>query len=134
MRSTREHCGVHFHTRWWLPGLGWIGKTDLLITRRFGPRVRLVSVLTARPVAEPGEPVNKSYCGDCELCVRNCPARAATGVSWGVTVERDHFYNSFACRRFVREISAKNLRQEVSLCGIYVLVCPRDMWCFGAQV
>ncbi|NQT27386.1 hypothetical protein HQ585_18680 [candidate division KSB1 bacterium] len=26
-------------------GLGWIGKTDLLITTRFGPRVRLASIL-----------------------------------------------------------------------------------------
>jgi epoxyqueuosine reductase QueG len=28
-------------------GLGWIGKTDLFISREFGPRLRLVSILSA---------------------------------------------------------------------------------------
>ncbi|MCX7667326.1 MAG: 4Fe-4S dicluster domain-containing protein [Atribacterota bacterium] len=105
-------------------GIGWIGKTDLLVTYRFGPRVRLASVLTAKAIAEPGEPVNKSYCGDCDLCVQSCPAQAATGAPWEVTIDRDRFYNPFACRKFAREISAKNIQKEISLCGICVAVCP----------
>ncbi|NSW77187.1 MAG: epoxyqueuosine reductase [Candidatus Atribacteria bacterium] len=108
-------------------GIGWIGKTDLLVTYRFGPRVRLASVLTVEPIAEPGEPIDKSYCGDCDLCVRSCPARAATGTPWDITVDRDLFYDPFACRRFARSISARNIGREVSLCGICVSVCPRGM-------
>ena len=34
-------------------GLGWIGKTDLFISKEFGPRLRLVSILLKTPV-KPG--------------------------------------------------------------------------------
>jgi len=41
-------------------GIGWIGKTDLLITSRFGPRVRLASILTAVNISQIGVPINES--------------------------------------------------------------------------
>ena len=37
-----------------LAGLGWIGKSCLLITPQVGPRVRWVSVLTEAPLALTG--------------------------------------------------------------------------------
>jgi epoxyqueuosine reductase len=40
-------------------GLGWIGKNNLLITRLYGPAVRLVTVLTDAPVTT-GQPIDKS--------------------------------------------------------------------------
>src|SRR4030043_1052181 len=33
-------------------GIGWIGKTDLLISHQYGPRVRLTSILTNYPFSE----------------------------------------------------------------------------------
>lgn len=106
-------------------GLGWIGKTDLFISHRFGPRIRLASILTSSKEFEPGKPINKSECGNCDLCVKNCPAKAATGLSWNSTIDRDSFYNPFKCREFAREISANNIHKEISLCGICVSVCPK---------
>jgi epoxyqueuosine reductase len=41
-------------------GLGWIGKTDLFISKKFGPRLRLVSILLKTPVVPESDPVNSS--------------------------------------------------------------------------
>ncbi len=83
-------------------GLGWIGKTDLLVTEEFGPRLRLVSVLTDRLLEPLRPPVDESRCGGCEECVRACPGEAANGRLWDIHTDRDEFYNAFACRAAAR--------------------------------
>jgi epoxyqueuosine reductase len=55
-------------------GLGWIGRSNLLVTSRYGSQVRLVSVLTDAPL-EPGSRLNRD-CGSCRACVSVCPASA----------------------------------------------------------
>lgn len=44
-------------------GIGWIGKTDLLVTSRFGPRVRLASILMTANISDSGVPIDESQCG-----------------------------------------------------------------------
>ncbi len=105
-------------------GMGWIGKTDLFISRRFGPRLRLASVLTMAPVCEPGTPVTESMCGNCRVCVDACPAGAATGLAWKVGVDRNEFYDPFRCMNYCRQVSARNLGKTISICGICVQACP----------
>jgi epoxyqueuosine reductase QueG len=68
-------------------GLGWIGKTNLLITKKFGPRVRLVSILTDKHIKSAHQPVNKSRCGTCDKCISACPAQAANGKLWDINTE-----------------------------------------------
>jgi epoxyqueuosine reductase QueG len=106
-------------------GIGWIGKTSLLITERFGPRVRLASILTKEAVAEAGTPVDEGRCGKCDMCVYECPVRAATGQVWSVGIDRNKFFDAFKCRDFCREISEKNIQKKISLCGICISVCPQ---------
>jgi len=55
-------------------GLGWIGKSMLLVTPKFGPRVCLVTVLTDMALT-PDTP-SKNMCGNCEECVKACPVNA----------------------------------------------------------
>jgi epoxyqueuosine reductase len=105
-------------------GLGWIGKTDLLVTHAFGPRVRLATVLTASPAGPLGVPITESQCGDCEVCVDACPARAATGEAWRVEIDRDSFYDAFRCRDKCRELTKAATGTNLSICGICVSVCP----------
>jgi epoxyqueuosine reductase len=105
-------------------GLGWIGKTALFISEKYGPRVRLVTVLTDYPLPYCTEPINESQCGSCDLCVRHCPAQAASGKLWNIDVDRNEFFDPFACRKKALELSYHNFSKEISLCGKCIAVCP----------
>jgi epoxyqueuosine reductase len=105
-------------------GIGWIGKTDLLITEKFGPRFRLATLLLDCEEITTGIPTVKSRCGACDRCVRACPAQAANGMLWSLGVDRDEFYDAHKCRTACRELTKNGLNEEVSLCGICVAVCP----------
>jgi len=56
-------------------GLGWIGKSSLLITPEFGPNVLLGGVLTDLLLI-PDSPFPYDRCGTCDRCVRACPTGA----------------------------------------------------------
>ena len=103
-------------------GLGWIGKSALLISEKFGAAVRLATVLTDAEV-EVGNPVNDSRCGDCEKCVVHCPGKAILGRNWEMGLERESIYDAFACCD-----AAKRLSKEAGIpsivCGICINVCP----------
>jgi len=47
----------------------------LLLTERFGPRIRFLSIVTDAPL-KPGKRLEKDYCRNCSLCIRACPAGA----------------------------------------------------------
>lgn len=56
-------------------GLGCQGKNTLLITPKYGPRVRLVSVLTSAEL-DVDEPFKEDLCRNCERCIAICPTKA----------------------------------------------------------
>lgn len=56
-------------------GLGVIGKNELLITRDFGPRVRLGAVFTDLELAF-DHPLREYYCSSCTRCWAACPTEA----------------------------------------------------------
>ena len=105
-------------------GLGWIGKTDLFISKEFGPRLRLVSILLKTPVKPKLKPVDMSRCGNCSICVDICPAKAANGKLWDITVDREEFYDPWKCRNQCAEFGMNRLGLDVRICGICVAACP----------
>ncbi len=58
-------------------GLGVFGLNNLLLTPQYGPRQRLVSIITEAPL-KPDPLLKKSLClgPKCSLCVKKCPAHA----------------------------------------------------------
>lgn len=62
-------------------GLGMIGRNGLLITKEFGPRVRIAKVLTDMPL-QPDSPDNEfcesvtRFCEACEKCAKSCPSQS----------------------------------------------------------
>ena len=56
-------------------GLGVGGKSCLLLTPEWGPRIRLSAVVT-EAVLEPDSMLKDDYCGDCHLCIDACPTGA----------------------------------------------------------
>ena len=105
-------------------GLGWIGKTDLLISKKFGPRLRLVTILLDRDPGVTAIPIDKSNCGKCNICVVKCPAQAANGMLWSIKIHRDHFFNAFKCREKCGELAKQRLNVDERICGLCVSVCP----------
>jgi epoxyqueuosine reductase len=101
-----------------LAGLGWIGKSALLITPEHGPRVRWGTVLTDAPL-EAGTPVDE-MCRDCDTCVTGCPAHAFTGQTFDKPRPRSEIFAAEACRDYLNEREQTQHRA----CGMCVYVCP----------
>jgi epoxyqueuosine reductase len=76
-------------------GLGRIGMSSLLITKKFGPRVRLALCLT-EAVLEPNKVIKEHVCRYCNICVGKCPAKAIGRPAAGET----YLINKFACRTY----------------------------------
>lgn len=103
-------------------GLGWIGKSGLLVTREYGSAVRLASVLTDAEF-KTAAPTNTGHCGDCRQCVEHCPAQAITGASWEPGLPREHLYSATACFHMARDFAGRTGIQA-TICGICINVCP----------
>lgn len=103
-----------------LSGLGWIGKSCLLITPENGPRVRWISILTDAPLVVTGEPINQE-CGECNQCVDICPVNAFSGRNFEVDEPREIRYDAKRCEDYYNEMKS---RGEVAICGLCLYVCP----------
>lgn len=115
-------CGVFSHKlAAHLAGLGWIGRSCLLVTPDMGPRVRWTSVLTDAPLTPAGT-IMESRCGDCRRCVDACPAHCFTGAGFQPDEPRSIRYDAAGCDRHFQHLRSVNL--ETAVCGLCVAVCP----------
>lgn len=102
-------------------GLGWIGKSCLLVTPDHGPRVRWVTVLTDAPLAPTGTSMDQR-CGKCTECVDICPVHAFTGSPFREDEPREARFDAAACDRYFKELELSGRPQ---VCGLCLYVCPR---------
>ena len=77
-------------------GLGEIGMSSLIITRQFGPRVRLGVCLT-EALLESTAKDESSACHDCDLCISICPSHALDRTEKGEA----YVINKFVCREYL---------------------------------
>lgn len=109
-------------------GVGWQGKSLLLVSPQFGPRVRLVTVLTDLALT-PDAPL-KNRCGKCTSCRDACPAQAIRGVNTDSHfASREEALRFDLCRAKVLDEFAKLPHITGGICGVCVSVCP-----FGRKV
>jgi len=104
-----------------LAGLGWIGKSCMLITPERGPRVRWATVLTDAPLAQAGAPMAQR-CGACHACADICPAKAYSGKAFDESEPREARFNPHACKAYIESLAAKGLNPPI--CGLCLYVCP----------
>ncbi len=103
-------------------GLGYIGKSCLFISEKFGPRVRLGTVFTDAPLKTVTH-AQKSLCGDCDKCARACGAMAIRNVDFAEGMEREDLFDAKACSDYMKE-KFKHIGRG-AVCGVCMRVCPK---------
>lgn len=94
-----EHGGILLKDTAVLAGLGTFGKNNLVITRPFGPRVRLRGLFLDAEL-EPTGPVDFDPCEGCDMpCRRACPEQAF----------KDGFYSRALCDLKMAEAEANEV-------------------------
>ncbi len=104
-----------------LSGLGWIGKSCLLVTPQAGPRVRWATILTDAPLPTRAE-ILEERCGNCRQCVDICPAGAFTGENFRHGEARAVRYDAHLCNRYLDELEEK--QGFPAVCGMCLYICP----------
>ena len=103
-----------------LSGLGGIGQNALFISNRYGPALRLSTVLTDYPV-QAGSPV-QNPCTNCGICAEKCPCGALTGTPWEPGLPRDALLDAKKCSNYMKK-AYQNIGRG-AVCGICMAVCP----------
>ena len=96
-------------------GLGTIGMNHTLLTKEYGPRVRLVSVITDANLT-PDRLIKSDICVKCKQCVNNCPVRAFTPVDGKIVANM----NKTKCAEYHKQLKGE-FRYP---CGRCTAVCP----------
>jgi ferredoxin len=100
-------------------GLGELGRLGLLITKRFGPRVRLAVVTTNLPLV-PDDPVPfgvQHFCDLCKKCAAICPSGSIDSGSRDV-------YAGVLKWQTRQDTCYRTWRTQGSDCNLCVKVCP----------
>ena len=93
-------------------GLGWIGRSNLLVTPQFGARVRLVTILTDMPL--PPDSPSDEDCGSCRDCLPVCPV--------GAIKERQEDFEHIKCFEKLRQFRKLGYVGH-HICGLCVKAC-----------
>jgi epoxyqueuosine reductase QueG len=97
-----------------LAGLGPIGKNNLLLTKDYGPQIRLRALTTSAPLTV-GTPINESeFCKNCEKCLQACPAEAFV----------DGKYHKELCLQYSLDNLKYLSRHSKIWCNKCIEVCP----------
>jgi epoxyqueuosine reductase len=102
-------------------GLGWVGKSSMLITPGHGPRVRLATILLPGEL-EADVPLAESGCGDCTACFEACPNDALRNTAWTEAVSRNDQISPDDCSKKREEYIPVLGRKHA--CGLCLLKCP----------
>ena len=105
-----------------MAGIGWQGKSLLIVSPEHGPRIRLATVLTDMPLA-PDTPIEQR-CGSCSECTNACPAGAIRNVTAKGRYEsrEEALFFSRCADRTLANSQLPGIGARI--CGVCVKVCP----------
>ena len=120
----REYRGLFSHKNAAVgAGLGSIGRNALFLSSKYGPRVRLGTVLTNMDLsAGYTSMLLDNLCRDCMLCVRACPAMALSGEAFDPANVEKKLVDAASCSKYMKE--RFQLIGRGSVCGICMRICP----------
>lgn len=102
-------------------GLGWIGKSGLLVSPIYGAKLSWATVLTDAPLELCPKPYMEGKCGNCRRCVNSCPASAIGDTKWVRGNKAEVFIDTKACAEYI------NYTEKIFnkyICGMCMLACP----------
>jgi len=106
-------------------GLGWVGKSGLLVSDRYGPYVNWASVLTDAPLETCKKPIIHSYCGNCRRCVDACPAGAIKDIHW---IRGDNYQSMIDIEKCAAQLRMNIKNNGNPTCGFCILACPHGIF------
>lgn len=80
-----------------LAGMGWIGKSNLMVTHDYGSAICMCTVLTNAPCPTENKSILTSNCGTCTICMDVCPTKVIHGVTWEKGIDRDLLVDVYHC-------------------------------------
>jgi Uncharacterized Fe-S protein len=95
-----------------LAGLGWIGRNNLLVNKKFGSQFRLITILTNLGIK--ADKPTKENCATCFACVTSCPVGAIKKEA----KEFDHI----KCFEKLKEFQKQHIVEQY-ICGVCVKAC-----------
>jgi Pyruvate/2-oxoacid:ferredoxin oxidoreductase delta subunit len=100
-----------------LCGLGYIGKSNLLITKKYGPRLNLLYIATDAPFI-PDRKTENDGCGNCTICQSYCTSGAIMG---------DGFFHARQCEAIIncRENKIRYSKYLNIDCDMCLRMCPK---------
>lgn len=102
----------------WKAGLGELGRHGSLITKKFGPSVRLGAVTTEMPLIPEAEPANfgfDDFCLRCNACTNFCPGDSIVPEKQEVFGTVRWHVDTPTCRPFFEQYEG---------CKVCLTVCP----------
>jgi epoxyqueuosine reductase QueG len=102
-------------------GLGWMGRSNLLVTPEFGPQINMIAFFLDAPLEE-GQPIDQSRCGNCRNCVDNCPLHVIKGKLWMPGIKREEQVDFETCSK-TRLKTYEHLGRKIT-CAKCVISCP----------
>lgn len=104
-------------------GLGWIGKSSMLIHPAVGSRTLLCAALTTAEF-QPDEPFSGEYCGSCSRCVDACPTGCIDGGKRWIDASRCVSYLTIERKLALDPELAPKIGSRVFGCDVCTDVCP----------
>ncbi len=102
-------------------GIGWIGKNDVVITLKYGPRVRLSAVLIDEQFVYGNKILNSNCPPNCKKCVDACPHKALHNVQWNIGSLRSDIIDYKLCNE---KRSLYRIHGRKNACGLCMAACP----------
>jgi epoxyqueuosine reductase QueG len=105
-----------------MAGIGWQGKSLLIVSPQYGPRIRLSTLLTDMPLS--ADTPLKNRCGTCAECTKACPASAIKNV--GTNDRYESREDALCLGRCVEQTLRFKACPDIGaqVCGVCVKVCP----------
>lgn len=105
-------------------GIGGYGKNTLLINKEFGSFINVGYLLTDMEIECSSNVNNIDICGDCSVCIKNCPNNAILDDG-GINAKKCVSYLT-QTKLYIPLEYRKNMRNQIYGCDVCQIVCPKN--------